>query len=201
MEKLHITGKAGLVISTAVVLVIWAVLGIGVGLVQMYNTAGTPASGTIQFSGNVSNGELVNITNGASVYRFEFNTTGIDPPNVCLTANCIRVNVLAPSGLIGWNTSIRASGNLTAAINANATVAAIVSAQNTTNLTTLRAASVGIAGNSITLSDNSGNIATSSMSGGTDANATSSLVLMIAQLGVSLAASLAVMLRFFEIKG
>lgn len=121
------------------------------------------ASGTFTFSGNVSNGELANITNGAAVYRFEFNTSGNPNLATVLTANAIRVNV---SDIGSWNDSIRASGNLTAAINANASTAAILTAANTTNLTTLTADTAGTSGNSITLADNAANIASSGLAGG-----------------------------------
>jgi hypothetical protein len=124
------------------------------------------ATGTYTFSGNVSNGELVNITNGAAVYRFEFNTTGNGADTtVVLTANAIRVNA---SSIGSWNSSVKASGNLTAAINANASAAAIVTAANTTSKTTLTAVTIGDGSNSITLADNAVNIASTGMAGGTD---------------------------------
>ncbi len=128
----------------------------------------TPATGTFTFSGNVSNGELVNITYGAVVYRFEFNTTANGSTPVCLTPNCISVNLQAVANGEVWNTSVRASGNLTAAINANASTAALVAAVNTTNVTTLTAVTTGTGGNSITLSDNAAAIASSGLSGGVD---------------------------------
>lgn len=123
------------------------------------------ASGTFTFSGNVSNGELVNITHpNGSVYRFEFNTTN---GSTCLTTDCIPVNLtgVEPTGR-WWNQSWYASGNLTAAINANATVASFVTAANTTNITTITADAPGAGWNSVVLSDNAANVASSGLSGG-----------------------------------
>jgi hypothetical protein len=130
-------------------------------------TSSTAASGALTFTGNVSNGELVNITNGVAVYRFEFNTTAAGSAATCLTTNCVIVN-LTP----GYNSSVKASGNLTAAINANVSVAAFVTAVNTTNTTTITADTAGSAGNSIgtveTLAAASWGAAT--LTGGSDAN-------------------------------
>lgn len=132
------------------------------------------ATGTFTFSGNVSDNELVNITNGNAVYRFEFNTTNNGSAIICKTTACIPVNL---SGIIVagvtnqpklYNQSYLASGNLTATINANVSTAALVSAANTTNKTTLTAVTVGDGQNSITLSDNTANVASSGMAGGTD---------------------------------
>lgn len=135
----------------------------------IYGGVGT-ASGVLTFSGNVSNGELVNITNGNAVYRFEFNTTinGSGTP-ACLTTNCIPVN-LNPSYNVFYNTSVLASGNLTAAINANASVAALVTAVNTTNTTTITADASGSSYNSIGTTENGAQTAwgSSTLIGGGD---------------------------------
>lgn len=93
----------------------------------------TAATGILTFSGNVTTGELVNITAGGVVYSFEFNTTGTG-----VTAGCINVDV---SG--GYNDSVNASGNLTDAINNNATLAGLITAANTTNTTTITADVIG----------------------------------------------------------
>jgi hypothetical protein len=124
-------------------------------------TMGHQATGSITFSGNTSNGKLFNITNGENIYIFEFNTSTASP-SVCSTPNCIIVNVY------NTNTSVKSSTNLTAAINANATVYALVHATDTTNVTTLTYPTRGIAGNSIVLSTNSLNAISSGLSGGVD---------------------------------
>lgn len=131
----------------------------------------TTASGVFTFSGNVTSGELANISisfnNGTTfVYRFEFNATN---GSTCLTLNCISVNLTGSDGRY-WNQSYYASGNLTAAINANTSTASIVTASNTTNKTTITAVSSGATGNNIALSDNTANLASSGLSGGQDSS-------------------------------
>lgn len=129
----------------------------------------TAATGTLTFSGNVSNGELINITtNDGSTYLFEFNTTA-GSTIACLTANCIPIN-LTDSGDDDrmYNLSWEASGNLTDAINANASTAAIVTAVNSTNLTTLTYYVTGTGGNAVSLSGNAANITLSGLSGGVE---------------------------------
>jgi len=127
---------------------------------------GLAASNTLTFTGNVSNGELVNITYGDAIYRFEFNTSHPNNGTDTLTANAIRVNLTT-----GYNFSWLASGNLTNAINANVSTAAIVTASNTTNVTTLTADSVGRFYNSLyATSENlaSASWASTSLTGGKD---------------------------------
>ncbi len=130
----------------------------------------TAATGVLAFTSNVSNGELVNITYGTAVYRFEFNTSGNPDEAAVLTANAIRVNA---SDIGSWNTSVRASGNLTAAMNANASVAALLTAVNTTNTTTITADATGTAYNAVALSENGAGIAWShaTLTGGVDGSA------------------------------
>lgn len=131
------------------------------------------ASGSFIFSGNVTSGELANISisfsNGSTfVYLFEFNATN---GSTCLTLNCIPVNLTGVESTgRWWNQSYYASGNLTSAINANTSTASIVTAVNTTNRTTLTAVSSGASGNQITLSDNALNLASSGLSGGQDSS-------------------------------
>lgn len=138
------------------------------------------ASGTYTFSGNVSNGELVNITNGNAVYRFEFNTTANGSAATCITTNCIVVNLSEQAGTTDnpnpntYNGSVKASGNLTATINANVSTAALLTAANTTNLTTVTADAGGTTGNSISLADNAANIVSAGLSGGVDGSSWSS---------------------------
>lgn len=119
---------------------------IGLNLFYSVDTDGTPAvaaTGTLTFTGNVTTGELVNITNGG-VHTFEFNTTGTGTSS----STYINVDVSGSN-----NTSVIASGKLTDAINANASTAAQVTAVNTTNVTTLTAVTAGTAGNSIGTTD------------------------------------------------
>lgn len=130
------------------------------------------STGTFTFSGNVSNGELVNITSGANVYRFEFNTTNNGSAITCVTTNCIPVN-LTYQGVCAscdnWNSSNRTFMNLTGAINGNASTAAMVTATNTsgvsTNTTTITSDAYGTGGN-YALADTGANIASSGMTGG-----------------------------------
>ena len=157
------------ILALAIIFTIGPVIGYNVESANTVPSVAT-ATGTFIFSGNVSNGELANITNGASVYIFEFNTTGTSPGNVCLTNNCIRINLTT-----GYNTSVLASGNLTDAINANTSTSALVTAVNTTNKTTLTAVNSGKAANSYSLSDNAVNIASSGLSGGVDGSYWSSI--------------------------
>ena len=145
---------------------------------QVLNTTGTipgsaatNATGTVTFSGNVSNGEAVNLTDPSGFkYIFEFNTTdrGALAQDTCYvyrtSGGCIPVNV---SYNMGWNNSFSASGNLTATINANTTVHANVTAVNTTNRTSLSALA-GTPGNSMILSDNALNVTVSGLSGGSN---------------------------------
>lgn len=142
---------------------------------SIYGGEGT-AGGALTFSGNVSNGELVNITNGAAVYRFEFNTTGNGSAEVCKTTNCIIVALSQTAGTEAspnpnvYNSSVKASGNLTAAINANASTLALVTAANTTNKTTITAVASGKSYNSIATSENGAAIAwgAATLTGGGD---------------------------------
>lgn len=122
-------------------------------------------SGTITFTAlsNVSNGELINFTKGTAVYRFEFNTTGNPQTTEVQTANAIRVNA---SGLAGqsWNGGWKVSGNLTTAINNNATLAALITATNVSNGVTILGDTAGVSSD-ITLADNGVNITVSGLSG------------------------------------
>ena len=138
------------------------------------------SSGTITFSGNVSNGELVNLTWGDAVYRFEFNTTALGAD--CQTANCIRVNVTAFT-----NTSDGAATNLTTAINANASTAALVTATHSTNRTTVTADAIGRQYNLLATAENAANAAWGAEtltggSNGTTANMSTSATTLVDQI-------------------
>lgn len=116
-----------LIISGFATLILGGYLVFTIVIATNPNYNGVAAYNTLTFTGNVSNGELVNITDAitGSVYRFEFNTTGTNPGTVCLTANCIRVNVSIP-----YNTSIYGAANLTTAMNANTSFASLLTASN-----------------------------------------------------------------------
>ena len=154
-----------------------------IGVQSMVNATGfndgqsAAAIGSYTFSANVSNGELVNITNGVNVYNLEFNTTA-HSTIACITDNCIPVN-LTGTGDIMWNQSVFASGNLTTAINGNATLAALLTAVNTTNLATITAVTAGSAGNNIALSDNAAGVASVGLSGGRDASQGTAIIYTI----------------------
>ena len=107
------------------------------------------ATGTLNFTGDVTDGELVNITISGTTYTFEFNNTGT------VTAGYIAVNV---SNL--ENTT--AAPNLAAAINSNSSVNASVTATNPTTVTVLLTANttgdiLGTFGNSIGTTENCSN--------------------------------------------
>lgn len=166
-------GSAIIIASISVVLVgglmIYAGLFANASLIQTFDSTLNPtaASGVLTFTGNTSNGELVNITNSGVTYTFEFNSSSLTP-TVCKTPTltvCIIVNVNTT------NTSVISSGNLTNAINNNASVAAFVTAVNTTNKTTLSYITTGVAGNSaVTLAENVTNAGwgASTLTGGVD---------------------------------
>lgn len=123
-------------------------------------TTNVSATGALTFTGNVTPGETVTI-NG---YVFQFSTI-VNGPEV--PSNYINISLVS-----GYNSSVRASGNLTDAINNNATVVAIVTAVNTTNTTTLTAVPIGTLGNSITTTENmtNGSWAAATLTGGLDAS-------------------------------
>ena len=122
------------------------------------------ATGTLNISGNVTCGELVNITSAEGVVTyFEYNVT--DEPS-CADKNTAYDDVVLARF---QNTSTIAATNLTAAINANATVSALVTATSTDGIITVTSDVVGTIGN-IPVSENLANGAWSSATllGGTD---------------------------------
>lgn len=130
------------------------------------------ATGAFTFSGNVTSGELANISisfsNGTTfIYALEFNATN---GSACTkTINCIPVNLTGVDGRY-WNQSYYASGNLTTAINSNTSTASIVTAANTTNKTTITAVASGATGNNIALSTTASKIVASGLIGGQDSS-------------------------------
>ena len=90
---------------------------------------GSPASGTLTLTGNVTTGETVTITNdiGGQIACFYFNTTGTGTVSPC--------HVVDVSS--GSNTSLLAVEDLKTAINADATLTGVLTATNGTNTTTI----------------------------------------------------------------
>ena len=137
------SGDMNMVNAGIFLVVLLVILYVGVNIIQNVSNAtsldaGEYATGVLTFSDNVTTGELVNITDGSATYTFEFNTTGTGA-----TAGYINVDVSS-----GYNTSVLASGNLTDAINAEATISDLITAVNTTDTTTITADAVGTAANS-----------------------------------------------------
>ena len=128
-----------MVISTAIgLIVLAAVFSMAPVIGHNIDTAvdidrGVAASGTLTYSGNSADGESVTI-NG---WILEFDT------NAAYNPNHIPV-------VIGDVSAATAVANLTAAINGNASLAAIVDATHGSATCTVTADDVGTAGNSIT---------------------------------------------------
>jgi len=122
------------------------------------------ASGSLNITGNVTCGQLVNITAPSGVVTyFEFNVT--DEPSCAAKNGAYDDVVLARY----QNTSTIAATNLTTAINANATVSAILTATSSSGLITVTYDTVGTNGN-IAVSESLTNGAWSgtTLTGGTD---------------------------------
>ncbi len=88
-------------------------------------TAGTTAAGTLTFSGNASCGEFINITTSAGTkITFEMNVTG--------AAECAAKQTWTDDVVmaLNHNSTNESAENLTAAINANATISAEMAATN-----------------------------------------------------------------------
>lgn len=140
---------------------------------QVIALRGTQAAGSFAFNGSnfTSDGSVgmitnATITNGAAIYIFEFNTSS-QANRQCAVANCILVNVSYT------NTSLGGATNLTVAINANTSTAAIVTATRTANTTVVTYDTRSTAGNSIVLSDDAPQgqtnwIASTNLSGGSN---------------------------------
>ena len=117
------------------------------------------ATGTLTFTGNVSDGELVNIS--TQTLEFDTNLTASE-----VTAGHIEVdiaNVLPAT----------ATANLSVAINGNGTLAALVTSTSTSTTVALTADATGTAGNSIATTENCANAtfgAGATLTGGTTAS-------------------------------
>jgi hypothetical protein len=164
------SGSIEMVNTGVMLVVLLVVLYIGVNIIDNVEDAtsldaGSAATGVwTTGAANVTIGEYTNITAGGVTYAFYFNNT---------------TSPIAPSGYIlvdvsgGWNTSALVHTNLTAAINGNATLAALITAVNTTaatNTTTITADARGVAANSYGTVDGSatGAWGAATMSGGVD---------------------------------
>jgi hypothetical protein len=113
------------------------------------------ATGTLTFSGNVTDGELVNI----STQTLEFDTEG----NTTSGHIAVAVGDILPA---------TATVNLTAAVNGNATLAALVTAVSSSTTVALTADAAGTAGNSIVTTENCAKAAfgAATLTGGTTAS-------------------------------
>lgn len=96
------------------------------------------ATGTLTFSGNVTFGELVNITNGATTYTLEF-----------ANGTATKSSYIAMDVSGGNNTSALAPSIFVTAFNGNATVAALATAYNGSGTVTITWDTVGTVGNSV----------------------------------------------------
>lgn len=140
--------KSSILIAISLVITGFATLVLGNYLIFFMAVATNPdwdglqASSNITFTGNVSSNESVNFTYNGITTSFCYKTTTSNP----WCSNIVNA--------IDTNTSIIAASNLTAAINANATVRAYLIASDVTNITVLKYITVGRAGNSIPLSMN-----------------------------------------------
>lgn len=118
------------------------------------------ATGTITFTGNVSQNETVNFTVNASyVVNFAFNHSNISG----IPEGYNYINITG-----SYNGSDVAAYNLTVAINSNATLAAILTATNGTNATIVTYDTTGTAGNAIQTTETVTNAswASSTLTGG-----------------------------------
>ncbi len=125
-------------------------------------TGGVYASGTLNFTGNVTCNQFVNVTNVAGTkVPFEFNITD----GGCVATGAGNVAVTLASG---QNTSTIAATNLTTAINANASIANTMTASNAVaNKTVLTYDSYGTGGNSVILAESvTGTWSSSTLTGG-----------------------------------
>lgn len=140
--------KSSILIAISLVITGFATLILGNYLIFFMAVATNPdwdglqASSNITFTGNVSSNESVNFTYNGITTTFCYKTTTSNP----WCSNIVNV--------INTNTSVIAASNLTAAINANATVRAYLMASDVTNITVLKYITVGRVGNSIPLSMN-----------------------------------------------
>lgn len=152
VNKLTMAGLGAMVLSVTLIVVLYGIVPVIGYQIESAITlpTDTQAVNRLVFSGNVTTGELVNITAEGVVYAFEFNTTGTG------TSDPVFINVDVSSAA---NTSILASGELTDAINGNATLAALITAVNTTNQTTVTAVAAGETANGYTTTETCANAA------------------------------------------
>jgi phage tail sheath gpL-like len=142
--------------------IVMAVIGFAIGLILIaefvissafpaivdnaaFVTAGAKASATFTFTGNTNDGEFVNITKGSTTECFEFDTEGN------LTAGCYAVDVASSQ------TAANSAYALAQSINTNSM---LVTASNSSATVTIRAATAGVDGNNIYVTDTVTNLTT-----------------------------------------
>ncbi len=126
------------------------------------------ATGTLTFSGNASCGEFINITTAAGTkITFEMNITSGSQ------AGCVAKREWADDVVMAYNynTSTVAATNLTAAINANATISAVMTATNpSAGVVVLTHTVTGTTGNSVATTETAtaASWAVATLTGGVD---------------------------------
>jgi len=188
-EKNLIKNKSGKM-HVIVLAIMTAILGFGLLTIGSYlyfavatqADAGTQiiideikSSGSFAFNGSNFSSEqnagagrvTLTITYGSDVYAFDFNTTTVGSPQ-CHTTNCILV------ANTNTNNSLGGATNLTAQINANTSVAALVTASRVDNTTNIVSDLTGVTGDDIVLTETitpagqAGWVATTTLAGGRD---------------------------------
>jgi len=130
---------------------LFAGLFIGYTTISTTGVLGSQGTDSVTFTDNVKNAELVNLSYNGVIQRFEFNIS-------CNAAECTATNVnAAVVNLTTTNNNIKAAANLTAAINANSTTSAYVTARNQSGYTYLTFNSVGTGSANVGLSENLAN--------------------------------------------
>jgi len=168
------SGSIDLVNTGVMLVVLLVVLYIGINIIDNVEEAtavdiGSAATGVFTTTaGNMTDGDMCNITAGGVTYSFYFNSSA-DGSASDAPSECISVGEIA----YPWNRSDKVHTNLTAAINGNATLAALITAVNTTaatNTTTITADARGAAANSYgtTETGSLSSWASTTMSGGVD---------------------------------
>lgn len=153
-------GEASQTVTTIIRVAAVLILGVVIlnGIVESASLdAGEYASGRLSVTDNVTDGEGVNITISGTQYTFEFDTN--------LTASEITAGNIEVDVGIGTASAV---GNLSDAINNNASLASLVTATNSTSITTITADDIGITGNAIQTTEtiNNASFAAATFTGG-----------------------------------
>ena len=130
-------------------------------VIDVTDIEGRGAYATLTFTGAVDSGEWLNITTSNARYVFEFNDTSLNGDTaVCKNLpNCVAVNVTSA------DSALQATGALTLAMNANATVRSLIQSTyvtDTTGVVTLTYTTVGSSIPTIVLTENIAGAALSS---------------------------------------